>query len=1110
MATQEVLAVEDAEEEALITLDLIKDCIDRLKADDDSDLSSLSESIKGNTERASNLFSRCALDDWPKTPPAASLHQVSSCLIPLATSLGQLYEVMDKRAPSGTTATAVQTTPASKTAPPPPGLLSLRNYTDICVLVEIIVCIMILPAVPSYILLPIHERLRYQIPQSIAGRLDRGRVQKLYEQSCKGDGLQKEQLSLVLPVLGRLLLLDRFRPMLFPRHRTDLFAATLCLANATKSNDMAKLGICPKLLHCLGIDDGSSLSSSSRSDAIGQAQTYQSLLRYGRQAPLWLHRTVGRRLHHLAHQDLGAVLLVFVASAPERSAAAQRLAVALVCDDGLIEHLFRLLDGIHEAMEQKEAEAIVLTLWAVLAREHSSVERSVHILAQDMSLLLPRLQTLWTIPPKTYLGYRLLFSPLIQGQLSLLGLLVRIATQRSVLHSTVRSTAMNLWQTILQAAADSVGDRDALAVGLLQSLAPCPWDEQFEVRLVEETISLHGRTADGTIEQRVQAVEQRTTCLCEQMQSHPLVFSFFRAVLVCFVSSVAPLPNLDSMVPLVVLPALCESVPLESLFLQDGTMGLFSVMLIVFSHLVPHGDAATSTATLDPSQLQGFVDYSKCIRLAHVVESSRSTADGSETTNGEAKAEVLASIASVLLTILVSILELGSSTRSDAEEVELRSLAFPLQQLSSRAIVAHADEMAEMASHALVLLQARSALPSASPASTSVDEKWQQAQKDLESSEPPLRARGVATLRNLANGLPSSSSVDDQQPVSMSELLQLTIRALGDEESYVYLASIHTLVSIAAADPSSTMPLLSSCFLTGILVMDHHEPTVLSLDQRAKLTEAMAFIVRRGISLSHQLPRLLDLLCFGPRESTPLITVMDENQEKEIQTTTHKYFVGKAEERKLDEHQYWDDAKLRVKTGGPLFVEEEGDLVRSGRILIASELVSVLSPEQISPHVSLLMDCCIDALRLELSRPVRRAAANLARQIYGAVEQEEARADYIKAVATGRHAVLLTVLERCVSSDDLGDTARQKKRDEATVARCQEALELVAQASNVLLLGAAAVQEEREQRAQSSTPLFLLESSSETGHSLPCIRPSETGPRITRRDGLDNEGCKAT
>ena len=84
--------------------------------------------------------------------------------------------------------------------------------------------------------------------------------------------------------------------------------------------------------------------------------------------------------------------------------------------------------------------------------------------------------------------------------------------------------------------------------------------------------------------------------------------------------------------------------------------------------------------------------------------------------------EALISTSSVVLTLMVTMLELGSEKRPDEEEVILRSMLPSLAMLAhfsersrvGRYAISGQPELAEMASHAMSLIAARSQMPSIS------------------------------------------------------------------------------------------------------------------------------------------------------------------------------------------------------------------------------------------------------------------------------------------------------------------------------------------------------------------------------------------------------------
>ena len=55
--------------------------------------------------------------------------------------------------------------------PPPIGMLSIQQYTDIACVLEFVVCTCIVSKIQPHILLNLHDRIKYQLPKSLAGRI---------------------------------------------------------------------------------------------------------------------------------------------------------------------------------------------------------------------------------------------------------------------------------------------------------------------------------------------------------------------------------------------------------------------------------------------------------------------------------------------------------------------------------------------------------------------------------------------------------------------------------------------------------------------------------------------------------------------------------------------------------------------------------------------------------------------------------------------------------------------------------------------------------------------------------------------------------------------------
>ncbi len=381
---------------------------------------------------------------------------VYEILLPLLDRLGNLFKILDEQQEISTkhdsgqdgikTSEFDRTKSKSKKKPNAPrGLLSLLNYTDIACLLELTVCTSILPLLEKNVQSHIIERSK-KLPKSLAGRLhrkslhwgmeslqykvnppakkqDEKRNMMRQRAAVKIDKASKE-LSDVIITVSRVLLLDRFRPMLLPRHATDIYSALFQLdrlasirknfefpvigAFRLERNDLDLNMIRQIFLACDIGDtespDGSGVGNDGRKfntkmnpiDLNTMVKSYQILLLSGKQAPSWLKMRLSRGLSNLAASSpsgLEAIIEVFVlaaASLPtgQMTAASSRLGRALctkvvsTSDNAfqggdswtyyraLFCHFLKLMNtnegDFSGAGMDSSNTALVLTIWAVL------------------------------------------------------------------------------------------------------------------------------------------------------------------------------------------------------------------------------------------------------------------------------------------------------------------------------------------------------------------------------------------------------------------------------------------------------------------------------------------------------------------------------------------------------------------------------------------------------------------------------------------------------------------------------------------------------------------------------------------------------------------------
>jgi len=551
--------------------------------------------------------------------------------------------------------------------------------------------------------------------------------------------------------------------------------------------------------------------------------------------------------------------------------------------------------------------------------------------------------------------------------------------------------------------------------------------------------------------------------------------------------------NKYKIVAMMMLPTLCESCSPTSLFMDDGL---------------------TSNGVLET--------FSLIISMI----SKKLQDDSDSFDSGHDSEETELSITSIVLSLLVAMLELGSGKRTEREEKELTAMLPPLESLtiltdtsfqnptstsveeierSQRSILK--SEIAEMSSHAMALILSRSVPDKNSEDNLSVENMTasdfimktvNDSDTMLSSDQPPLRARALVQLRQIARGsleelcksyakkeitptpLIMELNNDDVQELDLGApdhlvkaMLRVCLKALADIESYVYLASIQTIVAIADISPSCSMPFLVEAVTSGQVQLSScassQETMYLNSAQRIKVSEALIFTIRRRAeAIRNYSDLIMNSILYGKRSNKAISNEIGLATSTNIQGKTEIYFRGNDSKREGEFDEYapptdnMEEREVRVNTGGPVFDSEENDVVRAACISIATELVSTMHPSAVEPFCPTLTKFGINALRLDHSRIVRRAAALLCREIYSCALREigndsgqakEASVRFTIALLQSGEELLSATLSRCISGDDVdvssgdGDivsSVKGKNRlfDPATVARCKEALHL--------------------------------------------------------------------
>lgn len=760
---------------------------------------------------------------------------------------------------------------------------------------------------------------------------------------------------------------------------------------------------------------------------------------------------------------------------------------------------------------------------------------------------------------------------------TLLSMMLRIASMPSVLKSTIKDDALWVLQKLVAAMimstfkskdGSTVAGVDVLSMMLVHALAPNQWDlagyrlsagspepgnmygyDQVRLEKVVDDIEAAVQNTALEVERRANVVVKDLVFPLthqsdeEKDSAVPITVALPSRLLQVFLTALfgtgishslngsvpSLLPNifrqeLFLMVALVSLPILCEVCPPESLLMIGGESAIFDITSLVFRFAsLRLGASSLTDSTVPVGQGDDGVPRvnSQFANVGAVLieilgdDSLREDpADGAD--HNATDDDMLISICSVLMSLLIGSLELGAEERSSADESTLRSFQPTLGSLATispdsdqeGALSAARAELSDMASHAMALIAARGAPRDESgERENSQQEKSEleiltaklcQVERDLQSSEPPMRARGVVFLRHVASALsepahrPIVSLVVEVQDVTAEDLLQRVLRlsldALGDSESYVYLAAIQTIVTVAGVHPTVIVPILGCIVATGRAHLSDASEVTTVPQQCIKLTEALIFVIRRRAAISEYIPFLINMMVYGPRNNDVKASAAEEATL--IQTQTHDYFINgrdASENDELSPEERREDMDLRLGAGGPLFTSEEGDTVRASRITVVAELVLAAHPSVSARHCSVLVSSSIDALRLDASRPVRRAGAFLANALYESLIREQnemldASPEHLRklsfpmavAMVSAQEEVLSAALDRCITGNDIDDLKGEGRvRDPATVVRCEEATARRDEAERGGILAAGKLAAE-SQRLNESNPIVRL------------------------------------
>ncbi len=1139
------------------------------------------------------------LDNLPQSPPSLPAPMPLSSSVSTSTSMSTSSE--------GPVAIAKKNKPD-----PPKGMLSLQQYTDIACLLEFIVCTWILPQLDPNVLISLDNRIRHNIPKSLVGRIPCTSLAWGASQGVPANLLLLETVT----ALSDLILLDRFRPMLLPRHIADIYAALLQWEQNCPVDRQTTPPQLSSLHQVWGLQASARNTNTQFDDATLQAKAYQTLLLQGTKTPAWLRQRVAPLLTELACTNLAAIVQVFVPLQQQQqqdgdrevsSMASQRLGKTLATSSAGNPHYTQqlgkqirlllevLFSTVGTPQVPARAMAILQTIWAVLyhwpiellqkqlvepwqrtlLRNNGTGNHNIHKTIRQIGSLCASVA-----PPATepWRILQLLFQRPVgisQPSASIMTLLVRLASIPNVhfVKSSMSEDARRILYWLSQATAASTSPSTSifpsglafLASAWVDALAPNIWDiagYSYHVLVpVDESMCQQESITDTKLTSlSLEAIGIQESIATEPTDLASIIAGISKRADILFETCLepctvdatnnAPLQGLTSMVfqlllklylsgshwisptsvtvhwthqlvPIIFLPTLCEKCSPETLLFGPSSntdaLGLLHSIKLVLRctqkrlTLDEHGtdisleeltkkieeDASLEDDNDNIDDDQGaMICYLGLLRIGELSDHlEQFGANLMKLQDDKEQMDTLLSIASIVLSLLIAVLELGSKLRSRKEEKELESFLSILASLAKFRSPCNSSVLADqganagisdMAGYAMALIASRKAQPTSDTVTseTSTSEKVQaviqQAREDLDSTQPPIRARGMVSLGRLARGYlgilnpneakpkmileldKATSLEDDLVDWTIREVLAMSMIALSDSESYVYLAAIQTIVAIGDLRPKHVLPQLAVALVTGELDCG----TLISNEQRIKLAEALMFIIRRRAAPAEYFPQLVNLIIFGSVEKigTFIDTPSDESK-RLFAIETDKYFLGvsvEEEESTFVENQkeLWEEKDIRVKTGGPVYVLEVHDLIRSIRLSVLAELASVSPPSTLAPYCRLLIKLVTDILRLDTSRTTCRAAALLAREFYGCLLRE---ADQLNGEMEGKNSsplplavaivsladeeeLLITTLQNCISG--IGKYVS----DPATAARSQEALEFRKEADDILVV----------------------------------------------------------
>lgn len=376
---------------------------------------------------------------------------------------------------------------------------------------------------------------------------------------------------------------------------------------------------------------------------------------------------------------------------------------------------------------------------------------------------------------------------------------------------------------------------------------------------------------------------------------------------------------------------------------------------------------------LGPSVLRSATTVLQCIRTVletytipttKLVDKEQQDGDALHEAEEEEEGD---EILTICLGVVMTILEAGSTSRSEPEEQQLQAMLPVLEILSHHP----RPEAADLASSARAQILSRGVSPAADSnrgGEECFEAVLKDAEKDLASQLVPLRARGVVSLTKLVRRSHAHANDAEWTP-RVHALAGVFLLQLHDPESYVFLAAVQGLAALADAHPDVAIPALVTAL---------REPSN-SLETRIKLSEALLFSAKR---CGETLPKYAKVFVYAYLDCIRPPASKRKHAER-VQAEANK---------RVQLIQEIDDSSKPVAKADDAQVQESEQELLAAATLRASCLsnlaeVCALLQWALQPFLLDVVTCVFGVLQLELELEARRTPGS--QQASSSTEEDE-------------------------------------------------------------------------------------------------------------------------